>query len=303
MVESELDRRNKIEMNKLVRGMKWVKFFLQFSFSLKSHKISLMSIEYELNKILILTNGRGQFEEARSMLLLFSTLIHQNSRRVEMRRLGPANDGGYLVPRCTPAPHVLLSGGVGKNIDFEHDLAKEGTFVHLFDPTVRRLPISHGNFRLHRKFLREGDSEYFVDLKEFLNELLPSRQRIWIKLDIEGDEYQQLRNLASGDLSGIEVLIVEFHGMYNLVNPSFRNNFHFLFEEIFKTFYLVNIHGNNNRPVLNFGDVVVPEVFEATFILKSASCDFHNGSVWQNKLSQKNSSRLPETIHIPLLLS
>lgn len=84
-------------------------------------------------------------------------------------------------------------------------------------------------------------------------------KKILLKIDIEGDEYQIIRQIKDFTKK-VHILIIEFHNL-DKKRKLFKDSIVYL-----KTFFnIVHIHGNNYRSLCkdNF-----PEVVELTFLNK-----------------------------------
>ena len=80
-------------------------------------------------------------------------------------------------------------------------------------------------------------------------------------MDIEGGEIPWIKSLSNYQLNKFEQIVMEFH------NP-FRINDNELFEKINTNHVLVHFHGNNSCGVRLHKGVIIPNVFECTFLHK-----------------------------------
>lgn len=87
------------------------------------------------------------------------------------------------------------------------------------------------------------------------------RQRVFVKMDIEGSEYDVLPFLDDNS-DEILCLIVEFHDL-----DSRAEDFHRCIERLSRAFCIVHVHGNNCAPLI--GATAVPTVLELTFLNRS----------------------------------
>ena len=68
-------------------------------------------------------------------------------------RLGPAGDGGYLVPDDLEGIEACFSPGVGRTFGFEHDCVELGMQAFLADKSVNRPPAADEAFRFVQKYI------------------------------------------------------------------------------------------------------------------------------------------------------
>ena len=140
----------------------------------------------------------------------------------KLERIGPPKDAGYVQVNLFPHP-VLFSGGAGENIDFEMHFAKMGSSVIIYDPTVSVLPKLHSNIS-HMPFALESkNSSNFREscsLKD-LN-LRKHDEGLYLKLDIEGSEWELLLGLGEGILA-FDQMLIQFHDLFKFSDPNFRS--------------------------------------------------------------------------------
>jgi hypothetical protein len=237
-------------------------------------------------------------------------------------RLGSANDGGYVVPLdAVKAAHALVSFGLSHNWTFERDFKKYNAdaIVHCYDHTVSiRTAFQYSIGQLLRFVLlfRPGALRRtltWIDYKRFFrSEGTHFKQRIWhdnqddsatiddvfsrlpaecpvfVKMDIEGSEYQVIDDLMRHSRN-IVAMAIEFHDIDRL-----SDQFSSIVEKIKRDFHIVHIHANNMGGLAQFNFPMAPEI---TFLNKR----FFNSapSPSQSKypvpgLDHPNNPRLPE---------
>lgn len=211
-----------------------------------------------------------------------------------LARIGPVFDGGYIGLVDLP-PNYLLSGGAGKNIDFEIELATRGTKVHVYDPTVTQLPKIHPRV-IHQKIAlcMTGDRKFknSTNLMGALEKFnLVGDESIWLKLDIESSEWELL--VAEKDLLRyFTQLFIEFHDTYKLALPDFRKNFLTVLRALERDFQLISMSSNNWQGIANFGESFIPVTFEATFLNKTIPTNQSNSGAAEKHIRLNNTRRL-----------
>jgi hypothetical protein len=207
-------------------------------------------------------------------------------------RLGRNNDGGYIVPRSVLAlSEYLISFGLSFDWSFERafKLQKPEIQIDAYDPSVSPSTVvlraakhiaKAAVFRTSPgravQVLRET-VDYFTTMHHFVRRVSPTNidrkditieevfsraprgKRIFLKIDIEGSEYDVIPNILqySRDLTG---MIIEFHDTGRL-----RTKFKQRMEAILEKFEIVHIHGNNWAGVSVDG---LPDCLELTFVNK-----------------------------------
>jgi hypothetical protein len=177
-------------------------------------------------------------------------------------KLGGFKDGGYVADYFSLIrSKILISGGVGSNVRFESDCydVNQDLQIILVDPTVS---IARMVVRGFYHFIKKGENG-FRSLSEVLNYLFliprvklikkylgnsflindilsevdmnSGGKTIFIKLDIEGAEYDLLQNIVhlKQNLSGV---CIEFHDLHSSSNrdklASFLADLNFLIVHI-----------------------------------------------------------------------
>ena len=208
----------------------------------------------------------------------FKSIITNN-----LFRCGKKNDGGYIVSKNDiDKTDILLSLGMNDDWSFETDfIKKKDVPVLIYDGLVdykfwlkkifietiknpfnfyflKKL-ISYKYFfnkkrRLIKKFVGfNSNRDNFCTLSSIINSL--KHHNIFIKIDIEGDEYRLLETLILNQ-DKFTGLVIEFHDCDIHIKKieNFIKNFNLR---------LINVHGNNFAPI-NL-DKGLPLVLELSF--------------------------------------
>lgn len=210
-----------------------------------------------------------------------------------LRRIGNANDGGYVVPmNAVAAADALLSFGLSHDWSFERDFTAHNprVLVHCYDHTVTVLSALRYSIGQLARFAVRWNGRYlrkslaWIDyLRFFRGSNVHFRQRIWrdrsdnsatvadaferlggkrqifVKMDIEGSEYRVLDDLIARS-DDIVALAIEFHDVDILAA-----RFNALVQKLKHGFHIVHIHGNNLGGVTPSGFAMAPEI---TFLNK-----------------------------------
>lgn len=180
----------------------------------------------------------------------------------DLRRYGNSHDGGYVVPAIKPGSHVLLSFGVGNDISFEKDLESIVTTTHLYDHTIDSLPNPLKNGIFFKEMIHPIDGIRFEEsLRRFgINE------KIILKSDIEGHEWETLAFASVESLLKIEFAVIEFHDLRDILIDDKFNLYISVLDKLLNIYTIVNLHPNNFDDVTLFGNLLIPNVVEITFV-------------------------------------
>ena len=223
-------------------------------------------------------------------------------------RLGLDCDGGYIVDgQSVDKADFLLSFGINDDWSFERDFLKRNKVeVVAFDGSIGvhwflkrwvkhpRETLLHGaKFFDYLRFLsgRSRHVPLFVGAKqskshiafaEIVTNYLPKQfQSVFLKIDIEGDEYIILDDIVAigPRISG---LVIEFHDI--------PKHLQVIEEFIAKLpLSLCHVHANNNANLLDGG---ISEVVEITFTRFGTELD--NLAFVPNSLDRPNNKSFPE---------
>jgi hypothetical protein len=187
-------------------------------------------------------------------------------------RIGsPDSDGGYMVCDLPGSYDVIVACGVSSNIDFEIDLCGRypGLKCFAFDGTVESLPTPNEKVMFIKQNVGNGTNGT-TNLKEYIGE----HENVFLKMDIEGHEFRVFPEL-SDVLHRIKQIVVEIHspgdiqlhptyfkGLSDITHPVMFDTL----STINKTHTLVHVHPNNGCEVHTYEGVVLPNVFECTFV-------------------------------------
>ncbi len=182
-------------------------------------------------------------------------------------RLGNKSDGGYVIGLLDTEYDCYISAGVSNEESFSRDfikyfnMNKNNSFA--FDGTIRDYPY---NYTKDITFIKKNINSYF-DLKNAnLLYFMKNYKNIFLKMDIEGSEYNWLINTSEDDLLSFKQIAIEFHGINdNSWGATYDQKIQSL-KKLCNTHYLIHIHGNNHSGQKNG----VPDVVEATFIRKDS---------------------------------
>jgi hypothetical protein len=205
-------------------------------------------------------------------------------------RIGPKLDGGYVIDkRSLQQTNTIITCGLNDDWEFEKNFLKNNRNckVIAFDHTINkkfwidRFKKDIKHFFLFKKirlkkilgifkyldyinFFRNKNKHYIIKIgkqnivnKEItISKIFENLKEVFLKIDIEGDEYNILDEIVDNS-NKINSLIIEFHNIHEnmgLIEKFIMNNL---------DLKLIHIHGNNFAGKNKEGD---PNVLELTFI-------------------------------------
>jgi len=196
-------------------------------------------------------------------------------------RIGRNYDGGYVI--VDNLKYDLLIGcGISNDDSFEHDFLSKNKNIecYAFDGTVNDLPNFHPKIHFIKKNIGPFENKKNTNLHKFISE----HKNIFLKMDIEGAEYDWIDNLPEHLLKNMKQMVIEFHatnkwGIWDDYKVKCLN-------KINKTHYLVHAHGNNNKTFDKINNINIPQVIECTYLRK-------------DRVLKKNKQRYPTKYDMP----
>ena len=220
------------------------------------------------------------------------------------KRIGKNNDGGYVIAELPGDYDVFISGGILDDISFEVDFINNyptNIICYAFDGTIDCIPNHNNpNIKFIKKNLGNENNENMTNLLEYMNEY----DNIFMKMDIEGHEFRIMPVIIENNyMLKIKQLVIEIHspgdiqlypdyfkGLSDIQNKQMFD----LLQQINKTHTLVHFHANNGCKIQNIDGILLPHVFELTFIRN----DFMPNKI-RNRISLPTSIDMPNLPYKP----
>lgn len=192
----------------------------------------------------------------------------------DLIRIGSINDGGYVVPkRLVDSADSLLSGGIANNWDFEKQWAdlNPNAIIRGYDRDVDSGTNEYhqmwsGNKTHYPNYFAANDVPFEHAVKS-----IPG-QKVFVKLDIEGAEYDCIDALVANK-DRIIGLVIEFEDV--IPHTRFLSSI----ARLQTDFAIVHLHANNVCSVPPVGQL--PYVLELTMIRK----DYLDSTETRNPIS------------------
>ena len=195
-------------------------------------------------------------------------LLRPRPSQSTLIRLGPNNDGGYLVPNDLEEIKALFSPGVDQISMFEVHCAERGMAVHMADASVEGPANTiKGEWTFEKKFLGSADEGIFINMDGWVNRKCPGSTDLLLQMDIEGAEYDIIRSMSENLLQRFRYMLIEFHQLHQLWEPNSSHQYE-AFEKLYRTHTPVHIHPNNCCPIKTRHGIDVPNVLEVTYARK-----------------------------------
>ncbi len=204
--------------------------------------------------------------------------VYDENGPIKLIRHGRDFDGGYVVPELAlESAQILMGYGIADDISFEENFSEiYKKHSYGFDCGVPKIEVHNEMCHFVSEcisgdnFLYPGQqsSEKTSSFAQQLHNLNLDGKRVFIKMDIEGEEYDALPEILTYEKM-VTGIVLEVHFQDELKSMKKVNN---LLSSIDKDFILVHMHGNNCCPGNGFvsqnAKGVIPTVLELTYINK-----------------------------------
>jgi len=188
---------------------------------------------------------------------------------VELIRIGPSGDGGYLLPNDLSGIQACFSPGVHTQIAFDIDIARRGMRVHLADAAVPAPQDMTTNMTFIPKYVGAVNDQTTITMDDWVQQAGEAGSYdLMLQMDIEGSEYEVLMSTSEALLKRFRIIAMEFHMLDQLWNPGFLSLVKPIFQKLLASHYCVHIHPNNFCGVFVRGGIEIPTVMEFTFYRK-----------------------------------
>ena len=181
-------------------------------------------------------------------------------------RYGVNKDGGYVVAELDGDYDCYISAGILNEESFSRDFINKYNInkndSYGFDGTISDYPYEYTK---NIQFTKKNINFFNDDNNSNLSDLIDKYNNIFLKMDIEGGEYDWLLHIFESQLNKFKQIVIEFHGITNNGwNCDYNTKVNCL-AKLSKTHYLVHAHGNNWAHEINN----IPDVIELTYIRKN----------------------------------
>jgi len=195
--------------------------------------------------------------------------LHPIDSGYPLIRLGPNDDGGYLIPSDLEGIEACFSPGVSSVTGFENDLANLGIKVFLADKSVDNPSDTNALFSFKKKFIGSFSDEDFLSIEEWVNSSnISENGDLILQMDIESFEYETIFSMSEKLIKRFRIIIIEFHQLDRIHEAPFFFIVDRVFKKILNTHACVHAHPNNITGTTSINNIEIVNTMEFTFFRK-----------------------------------
>jgi hypothetical protein len=216
-----------------------------------------------------------------------------------LRRFGRKSDGGYVLLDAISPNSVCVSLGIADEMSFDEDLSPLVRHIYMFDYSITAPPVrlENGTFHPLRVVPSIANDKLEIDIKSIF-EKFNSKHPVILKVDIEGSEWESMKDVSREILLRCEQIVFEFHDIQKLFE-SLNYEFYLKFlDTLTHSHTVINTHINNWDSFEIIQGVPVPNVLEVTYV-RNDLVEKHSGSSHLERLNYPNNPSRPDFLLYP----
>ncbi len=183
-------------------------------------------------------------------------------------RLGRHFDGGYVMINAFDDVEVAYSLGINDDVSWDLDMALRGIDIYQYDHTIEALPVENPHFHWQKLGIAASSSDNMRSIGDLIkaNKHEDARDMI-LKCDIEGHEWDVLRDLPNSILSQFSQIVLELHDIRRMGDMR-EDGVRRALVNLTASHNVVHVHGNNFARFGVVGGICLPNVIELTLLRK-----------------------------------
>lgn len=224
--------------------------------------------------------------------------LHPVTLDVPLVRIGPATDGGYLVPDDLDGIVACISPGVGDQSGFELDCAERGMAVFMADASVAGPAIDHPLFHFVRQHVdNRGETPSTTTVDRWVAAAIgDTAGDLLLQMDIEGGEWEVLPSISPELLLRCRIIVIELHDVHHLAQAAVFRHVEPTLRRILSTHVCVHIHPNNAGEMVVEHGVALPSIAEFTFLRRDRARVTGHAHTFPHPLDVDNIDRAPQVL-------
>lgn len=194
--------------------------------------------------------------------------------------LGGKHDGSYVILDDFDKIEIAYSFGISYLVQFDKELADRGIDVFMYDHTIDSLPYENNHFHW-KKIGICGKSSSENNLKT-LEELIIEnghikKNNMILKMDIEGAEWESLRDVPIKFLDKFKYILIEYH----FLNPEADGQLYYdVLKKIHKYHQPFYFRCYKRNLIVNFGNNRICQFLEVSYVNRKNNTFLKDDSIY-----------------------
>lgn len=232
--------------------------------------------------------------EERKTILDILAMFAPHDCGVPLRRVGGANDGGYLVPDDLDGIAAMFSPGVSDTITFDREISDMGIPCFLADGTVNSPPDMPDNMKFSRFMIGDGGKAGFKTMSDWIAETRVRDGDLIMQMDIEGAEFDVVTGMPDELIGRFRIMLIELHNIDKMLLGEGRNILQRFMLRLLTQHHVCHVHPNNICAPVDILGRKVPPFVELTLLRSDrVRTDELRSAVYPNPSDRPNITSLP----------
>lgn len=195
-----------------------------------------------------------------------------------------------MIDQQNFANSVVLSFGIGNNIDFEMHMIKKGvSMIYAYDHSISQLPQTDPKLCWFQKAVHDTPNPNSVTVEQILAQHnLSSENNLIMKCDIEDSEWSMIEQTPESVWSKFSQIVIEFHFLERITDWARLQTMHRCWTKLNRTHACVHVHGNNWGPLQLVNQVCLPQCIEVTYLRRDLGQLTPSGELFPTAVDQPN---------------
>ncbi len=202
---------------------------------------------------------------------VYALITPMKAREASKIRVGNKHDGGYVCLDYLQKVSSAVSLGISNDVSWDLEIAKHNIDVFQYDYSVDGPPVQNNRFKFYKLKVSGTDGPGAISLNSIVkNHNIRAPASAFLKIDIEGDEWETFLSTSDEALDAFSQIVCEFHNFHLISDDGHFEKIISALRKLKDKFEVIHVHGNNCTPLLICPGVgSLPQVMEISFANRS----------------------------------
>ena len=184
--------------------------------------------------------------------------------------IGEKKDGCYVILNDFKNIRIAYSFGISKMIQFDKGLADRNIDVYMYDHTINKLPYYNPKFHWEKIGICGKNRQKSNNLKTLEEIMLKnghsSQKNMILKIDIEANEWESLKDVPENILKQFKYILIEYH--FNSNNVELYYN---VIKKLYKNHQVFYLRCYSREKIIIFGNNRICRSLEASYVIREGN--------------------------------